>query len=342
MVAGPRLLELLEERVELGLLEEGGAVHAREHLALGVAAPIGAGHGLQLERPDALGAGRVRAAAQVGERAVGVQRDGLEGMGGVGIADQVLDELDLVVLALLAEALERLRDRHVLARERLVGGDVLAHLRLDRLEVGVGEADAVGEVEVVVEAVLDRRPDRDLHPRVELHDRGGEHVRGVVADEIEGVLAAAIGDDLERLVGLERQREVAQLPVLLDGQRGARQSRPDGRGGIGAARPFGELERRAIGKRDLHRSRCYASAVATVLPAVIRGRSERAFVPACYLGRPRGIAGSLRPHRAVASRRPHAGAFPATRSPRCVSRSLEPERALPVRIRAFAHGARWT
>ena len=93
--------------------------------------------------------------------------------------------------------------------------------------------------------------------------RGGEHVRGVVADEVQGVLAAAIGDDLQRLVGVERPREVAQLPVLLDGQRGARQPRPDGGGGIGAARPFGELERRAIGKRDLHRSRCYASAVAT-------------------------------------------------------------------------------
>jgi hypothetical protein len=28
--------------------------------------------------------------------------------------------------------------------------------------------------------------------------------------------------------------------------------------------------------------------------------------------------------------------------PRCVSRSLEPERALPVRTHAFARGARWT
>ena len=71
-------------------------------------------------------------------------------------------------------------------------------------------------------------------------------MRGVVADEIERVLAAAIGDDLERLVGLERQREVAQLPVLLDRQRGPRQPRPDGRGGVGAARAVGELERRAV------------------------------------------------------------------------------------------------
>ena len=157
---------------------------------------------------------------------VGVERDGVHRVGGIGVLDEVLDQLDLVVLALGAEALERLRHRHVLARERLVGGDVLAHLRLDGREVRVGHRDPVGELEVVVEAVLDRRPDRDLHAGVELHHGGGQHVRGVVADEVERVLAAAIGDDLQRLVGLQRQREVAQLPVLLDGQRGARSPAP--------------------------------------------------------------------------------------------------------------------
>ena len=161
VVARPRLLELLEVRVEIGLLEEGRPVDAREHLAVGVAAPVGAGDRLQLDRADALGARRVRAAAQVGERAVGVERDGLDAV----VADEVLDQLDLVVLALGAEALERLGDGHVLALERLVGGDVLAHLRLDRLEVRVGQRDALGELEVVVEAVLDRRADRDLHAR---------------------------------------------------------------------------------------------------------------------------------------------------------------------------------
>ena len=256
MVARPRLLELLEERVELGLLEEGRPVDPREHLAVGVAAPVCARDRLQLDRADALRARRVRPAAQVGEGAVGVERDGVDAV----VLHQILDELDLVVLALAAEALERLLDRDVLAREGLVGGDVLAHLRLDGLEVGVREADAVGEVEVVVEAVLDRRPDGDLHARVEVHDRRGEHVGGVVADEVERVLPAAIGDDLQGLVGLQRLGEVAQLAVLLDGQGGARQPRADRSGGVGAAGALGKLERRAIGEGDLHRSRCYASA----------------------------------------------------------------------------------
>ena len=73
----------------------------------------------------------------------------------------------------------------------LVGVDVLAHLLLDAVEVGVGDRDAVGELEVVVEAVLDRRADRDLHARIELHDRGREDVRGVVADDVERAVGAS-------------------------------------------------------------------------------------------------------------------------------------------------------
>ena len=63
----------------------------------------------------------MRAAAEVLEGAVSVERDGLDAF----VADQVLDQLDLEALVLGAEDLERLGDRHVAAAERLVGGDVL-------------------------------------------------------------------------------------------------------------------------------------------------------------------------------------------------------------------------
>jgi hypothetical protein len=248
VVAGARLLETLEVVVEVLLLEEGRPVDAGEHLAARVAAPVRAGDRLQLEGADALGRRRVRAAAQVGEGAVGVERDGPHAV----VAHEVLDELDLVVLALGAEALERLGHGDVLAREGLVGGDVLAHARLDGLEVGVRDGDAVGELEVVVEAVLDRRPDRDLHARIELEDGRGQDVRGVVADEVQGLLPAALGHDLQRLAGLQRRREVADAAVLLDGQRGARQPRADLGGSVGARGAFGQLERVAVGEGDLH------------------------------------------------------------------------------------------
>ena len=251
-------------RLELVLGEERSAVDAREHRAVRIPAPVGAGDGLQLERLDALRAGAVRAAAEVGERAVGVQADGVEWVGGIGVADEVLDQLHLVVLALGAEALERLVDADVLAHEALVGLDVLAHLLLDALEVRVGHGHALGELEVVVEAVLDRRPDRDLHARIELHDGGGEDVRGVVADDVQRAVAGR-RDDLQRLARHERPREVAHLPVLAHGDRGAGQARPDRGGRVGTRRAVGELELGSIGQRDVHRS--HASDAAPPGPA---------------------------------------------------------------------------
>ena len=133
---------------------------------------------------------------------------------------------------------------------------MLAHLLLDALEVRVGDRHALGELEVVVEAVLDRRPDRDLHAGIELHDRGGEHVRGVVADDVQRAVALR-RDDLQRLAGHERAREVAHLAVLAHGERGAREARADRRGGVGAGGAVGELELGAVGKGDVHAPHCH-------------------------------------------------------------------------------------
>ena len=63
---------------------------------------------------------------------------------------------------------------------------------------------SVGELEVVVEAVLDRRADRHLGPRVELLHRLGHHVGGVVADQLQR-LGVAVGEDRD----LGRRRAAA-------------------------------------------------------------------------------------------------------------------------------------
>ena len=68
------------------------------------------------------------------------------------------------------------------------------------------------ELEVVVEAVLDRRADRHLGARVELLDRLGHHVGGVVADQLQR-LGVAVGEDRDLGAVRERRREVAQLAV---------------------------------------------------------------------------------------------------------------------------------
>src|SRR5437763_11397175 len=151
MVAGARLLEALQVGVEVVLREEGGAIDAGEHRLARIATPVGARGGHELERLDALRARAVGAAAEVGERAVAIERY-------CGLA-QVFYELDLVALALVLEELDGLLGGNVGALERLVGLDVLAHLLLDALEVGVRDLHSLGEVEVVIEAVLDRRAD---------------------------------------------------------------------------------------------------------------------------------------------------------------------------------------
>src|SRR5438067_6392644 len=243
MVAGARLLEPLEVGVEVVLREEGGAVDAGEHRLARIATPVGARGGHQLERLDALGARAVRAAAEVGEGTVAVERHG-------GLAE-VFDELDLVALALVLEALDGLLGGNVRALERLVGLDVLAHLLLDALEVGVRDLHSLGEVEVVVEAVLDRRADGHLSAWVELEHGLGEHVGGVVAEEGEGV-RAAVGDDLDRLAVVQRRRQVAQIAVHLDRQRRPRQTLADRARGIRAGGAVLELELLAVGEGDVH------------------------------------------------------------------------------------------
>ena len=85
--------------------------------------------------------------------------------------------------------------------------------------------DALGELEVVVEAVLDRRADRDLHAGIELQHRGGEHVRGVVADRSSAswpLRSVTISSCAPSGSGAG---EVAELAVDLDGQRRAREAR---------------------------------------------------------------------------------------------------------------------
>ena len=68
------------------------------------------------------------------------------------------------------------------------GGLLLAHLRLDLLEVR-GRQRA-GQVEVVVEAVLDGRTDAELGVGEELEDGRGHHVRRAVAHRGEVILRA--------------------------------------------------------------------------------------------------------------------------------------------------------
>jgi hypothetical protein len=72
----------------------------------------------------------------------------------------------------------------------------------------------------------------------------------VVADQPQPV-AVARRDDLHRAL-LERSVEIEQVPVLAHAQRGPGQPFADRPRRVGAGGAVGELEWRAVGKRDLH------------------------------------------------------------------------------------------
>ena len=174
VVAALGLREPVQVVVELLAARPGGAVDALQHRVAAVAPPVGAGDLEQLERADPPGRGPVRAAAQIEPGTLMVERDRLA-------RGDVVEQLELVLLALRREAPPGLVTAHDLAPERPVGGDDLGHARLDPREV-LGVERLVAR-EVVVEPVLDRRADRHLGPRVEILDRLGHDVGAVVADD---------------------------------------------------------------------------------------------------------------------------------------------------------------
>ncbi len=243
MVASARLLEPLEVRVEVFLREEGRAVDPRQLRVVLVAAPVGAGEAGQLHRLDRRRVLEVRAAAEIGEFALRVQRDG---------ALRLVGELDLVRLSFSREAGARVVPRELLARPLAALRDLAADLLLDRLEIGVG--DRLGELEVVVEAVGDRWADRDLHTRVKTHDGLGQQMGGRVAKHEERVRVVRVPrrQELDVLAVGQREPHVARLTVdprehgLLGELRADRTRR------LEAGRALGKLELGRVGEDNLH------------------------------------------------------------------------------------------
>ena len=232
-------LDLLEIGVELVLFGEGGPVDARQHLAIGIAAPVGSGDLHQLERiADLAGRGHVRPAAEIEPVALLVDLDLLVFRDGV-------DQFDFERLALVAKNFLGLVARPDFLGEGFVARDDLAHLFLDRVEVFRRER-LIAE-EIVVEAVVDHRADGDLRAGPERLHGFGQHVRGVVANEFQRarILAA---DEFDLGVVLDRVGEIGELAVERHGDRplGERRRNPLGdveAGGVGRIVPT-----RAVGE----------------------------------------------------------------------------------------------
>ena len=232
-------LDLLEVGVELFLLGEGGAVDAGEHRVVAVAAPIGAGHLHQLEGVADLGRrGHVRAAAEIEPVALLVNFDRLVFRNGV-------DQLDLEILAHVAEGFLGLLARPDFLGEGSVARDDLLHLLLDDGQVFQRERLVAGEV--VIKAVLDHRADGDLRARPQRLHGFRHNVRGVVPDQLQRARVVA-RDEFDLGVALDRVGEVGDRAVERH-RHGALGQR--GRNALGDIEPGGALgvvPARAVGK----------------------------------------------------------------------------------------------
>ena len=241
VVAALRLLQHVEMGIQLRCVAPGGAVDAAQHRVAMIAAPIGPGHLHQLERgADIAGAAHVWAAAQIDPVTLAVQRDHL------GIR-QVADQLGLVSLALGLEERDAFIAVDHAAHERRVPADDLAHLRLDGGKILGGERLVAGEI--VVEPVLDRRPDRDLGAGKQRLHCLGQHMGAIVADHLQGIRVAP-GHKHDADVVLDDRRQIHQLAVQLHRQRRPRQAGPDRRRHGSARNRRVEIAHGAVGQRD--------------------------------------------------------------------------------------------
>jgi hypothetical protein len=149
----------------------------------------------------------VRTATEIDEAHVPVARVAVHGddlalgpllLERVGSLGHALDDLGLV--GLIREQLQSRCTIEFLALEVLVLGNDAQHLRLDALEV-VGR-ERPFDVEVVVEAVLDRWSDRILGARVQREHRLSEDVRrGVACDLATEILVLSDDADLAAVRG---------------------------------------------------------------------------------------------------------------------------------------------
>jgi hypothetical protein len=119
-----------------------------------------------------------------------------------------------------------LGQRQLEALEGLIGGDDLAHPRIDALQVVVGERRAGRKLEVVVEAVLDRRAARRTWPPATVEHGLCQHVRRRVSEVLER-LGVAIGDETNLGAVRQRLRQVDRPVVRNRDQRCLRETRPD-------------------------------------------------------------------------------------------------------------------
>ena len=202
VVPRPGLFEPPQIGFQLLLRRPGRAVDAGEHGAVLVAAPVGACYVLQLEGAEPARAGHVRAAAEVEEIALLVDRD-------IAVFEG-FDDLRLVRVVLVEGLGRRLGD--LLALYLQVAGDDLTHPLLDARQILVRQTPR--HLDVVEEAILYWWTQGQLATRIQFHYSLRHRVRRGVPQYLQA-LGGVFGDHLEVSTAVQRGGEVDQSSVQL-------------------------------------------------------------------------------------------------------------------------------
>src|SRR5690625_166926 len=166
VITAPRLFYALEVLIELLLCKPGGPIDPLKHLTAFIAAPVGASGGEEFEVLEVSGRGDMGSPAEVEEGSVPVDADHL-------VVIELFEPLELE--GVIGEELACLFLGDDLPLEGVIAPDDFPHLLLDRLEVFRGEGFV--DLEVVVEAMLDRGTEADLCLGPDVPDRSRHDMR---------------------------------------------------------------------------------------------------------------------------------------------------------------------
>ncbi|MNC26703.1 hypothetical protein D3C75_748450 [compost metagenome] len=204
VVALGGLFKTLQVGLELLLVGPGGAVDALQHLVVGVAAPVGAGHLLQLEMVAVTHVRHVGAATHVDVLFVMIET------GLVITGDVLIQDLDLVGLAAGLEHVARLLPGDLLLDDVVILGGQRQHALFQGSQIFIGQGAV--EINVVVKTVVDHRTYGHLGLGPELLDGMTQQVGTGVAQNVQTVFVFG-GDDGQGGIGFDQLARIHQFTV---------------------------------------------------------------------------------------------------------------------------------
>ena len=220
VVALFRFFQLQQIGVEFLLVAPSGPINPAEHGVAMIAAPIGAGHLHQLEgSADIARAAHMRAAAEIRPGTLLVDADDF------GFR-QILDQFRLVAFTLVAEEANGFLTVPFFAHKSIIARNDFSHLRLDLGEIIRREGLIAREI--VIEAVFNRRADRDLRAGVKRLHGFRQHMRAIMADHLQRFWVAP-RDEAQLGVLFDGRGKVPQLAIHFHGKRRLGQARANRR-----------------------------------------------------------------------------------------------------------------